>query len=154
MGWILRNELIYKTDDLCNSSNFVSNYYKILFYVKNKKYYFNIQYEKIPESTYRRMQRIIDHRETYDPKKHKTDVTGHAQISYKMLIRSAQKVLDSKGKLPRSVRGESENIYEKILLTGCPPNGIVFNPLYNSKTIINESKRLGMIPYKNKEDYY
>lgn len=61
-GWILRNEIIWHKPNCMPSSvkdRFTVDFEKMFFFVKNKKYYFETQYEKYSPNTFPRMLRGV-----------------------------------------------------------------------------------------------
>lgn len=62
-GWILRNEIIWKKDNAMPQSvenRFTVDFEKIFFFVKNKKYYFNQQFEECKLESIKRIDRGVN----------------------------------------------------------------------------------------------
>ena len=87
-GWILRNTVIwYKPACLPSSvrDRFTVDFEYVFFFSKNKKYYFEQQFDPYKDSYIDRIKSFIRNEEAYDPEKHKTDPSGMAQSSMQLL---------------------------------------------------------------------
>jgi len=98
-GWILRNEIIWHKPNCMPQSvkdRFTVDFEKIFFFVKNRKYYFEQQFDKVKETSLDRAKKFIKNNESYDPNKHKTDSHNYAQTPMEILERGVASTLSGK----------------------------------------------------------
>lgn len=151
-GWILRNEIIWHKPSVMPQSakdRFTVDFEKIFFFVKERKYYFRQQYEKLknPERLKRRL---------LDPEKaHKRTksywFSARPEISEKirleMLKRGRRKrcvwTIGTTSFPGNHFAVYPERLVETPILAGCPEGGIVLDPFIGSGTTAVVAKRLG-----------
>lgn len=152
-GWILRNIIIWHKPNCMPSSvkdRFCIDYEPLFFFTKNKKYYFNTQYETFFSDILRRSK--------YETKSKKLETRQYSGLTcknqkiYFNKVRSGQ----VKGRLKRCVweiptisfHEPHFAVYpEKLCITpiraGCPENGIVLDPFSGAGTTCMVAKKLG-----------
>ena len=151
-GWTLRNEIIWHKPNLLPSSardRFTMDFEKIYFFTKNRRYFFNQQFEPVrnPE---RLKKRFLN-----PEKKHKwLDSDLKLPVNGASIERSRSKVLKT-GRNKRAVwtigtgrfSGNHfavfpERLIETPILAGSPENGIVLDPFMGSGTTAIVAQRL------------
>lgn len=152
-GWILRNEIIWHKPNCLPQSvkdRFTMNFEKIFFFTKNRKYYFNQQFEPLENPT-RLTRRYLN-----PDREHKwRDANKNLPVNAAAMENSRNKVLIT-GRNKRAAwsvgtvnfKGEHFAVYppkliETPILAGCPENGIVLDPFMGSGTTAAVAKRLG-----------
>lgn len=170
-GWILRNEIIWHKPNCMPSSvtdRFTVDFEKVFFFVKNKKYYFETQYENYaPASDVRyriALRNKVDY-ETKEPykgntpymKKYKKDITATVQSKEgnpsDHLVAGG---FNPEGKNKRTVwsvntKGYSEahfatfpeKLIEPMVMAGCPKEGIVMDIFMGAGITAVVAKKLG-----------
>jgi DNA modification methylase len=142
-GWILRNELIWWKPSCMPSSakdRFTVDFEKVFFFVKNRKYYFEQQFEKFKWANYGRRKWNSN----------SSKLTGiHGGITPAKLLKFYDKINSGKvtGRNKRCVwkvstqafHGAHFAVYpEKLIIpmikSGCPENGIVLDPFMGAGT--------------------
>ena len=140
-GWILRNTIIWHKNNCMPSSakdRFTIDFEYIFFFVKNKKYFFNQQFEP-----------FISNDKTYKAKNTKQGIYAVSNN------RNRAGGNMSKGRNKRCVWNINTKPFkeahfatypEKLLITpikaGCPKNGIVYDPFMGSGTTAIVAKKL------------
>lgn len=163
-GWILRNVIIWhKPNQLPQSvkDRFTHDYEKIFFFVKNRKYYFEQQFEPLKEES---KKGILYNRNGKISKKNvEVNRPGNNPHSFHKIANSKSKIdknnvdkMIKEGKTflyPNGMRNKRsvwsvptkafkdahfavfpEDLVEPLLLAGCPENGIVLDPFMWSGT--------------------
>ena len=142
-GWILRNELIWwKPNSMPSSAKdrFTVDFEKVFFFVKNKKYYFEQQFEKFKWATYERSKWNSN----------SSKLTGiHGGMTVAKQLKYFEKVNSGEvtGRNKRCVwkvstqafHGAHFAVYpEKLIIpmikSGCPENGVVLDPFMGAGT--------------------
>lgn len=141
-GWILRNEIIWHKPNCMPSSvkdRFTVDFEKIFFFVKNKKYYFETQYEPHKSKPHK-----------YSNKKY-NDIgkTSRAESD-------GSEFYNEKGRNKRTVwkittkpykeahfATYPEALIETPIKAGCPKDGIVLDPFMGSGTTALVARNLG-----------
>ena len=151
-GWILRNEIIWHKPNCTPSSvkdRFTVDFEKLFFFVKNRKYYFEQQFEPLanPER--------LKHRYFNPQTRRKWNYENNKSLSVnpEAIEKSREKML-RQGRNKRSVwkispsrSGEDhfavfpEKLIETPILAGCPKGGIVLDPFTGSGTTATVSKK-------------
>lgn len=152
-GWILRNEIIWHKPNAMPQSvrdRFTVDYEKIFFFVKNRKYYFQRQYEPVknPHELKRR------YTNPFEKHKYRRTLGRTAHKSMAAIVKSQRKILRT-GRNKRCVwtitTGASkadhyavfpEKLIETPILAGCPEGGIVLDPFMGSGTTAIVARRL------------
>ena len=152
-GWILRNVIIWWKPSCMPSSvkdRFTVDFEYLFFFVKNKKYWFEKQYEPLKESSLLRAK--------YNSYSLKTDKGIHGGMNLKNQLKVFEKI--NKGELQgrnkrcvwriatRPFRGSHfavfpEDLVETPIKAGCPKGGIVLDPFMGSGTTAVVAKSLG-----------
>lgn len=152
-GWILRNTIIWWKPS-CMPANvkdrFTVDFEYMFFFVKNKKYWFEKQYEPLKESSLSRAK--------YSSYSLKTDKGIHGGMNLKNQLKVFEKIKNGElvGRNKRCVwristrpfRGAHfavfpEELVEIPIKAGCPKNGLVLDPFMGSGTTAVVAKRLG-----------
>lgn len=152
-GWILRNTIIWWKPNCMPSSvkdRFTVDFEYLFFFVKNKKYWFETQYEPLQESSLSRAR--------YGSYSSKTDKGIHGGMNLRNQLKVFEKINNGelRGRNKRCVwristrpfRGAHfavfpEDLVETPIKAGCPENGIVSDPFTGSGTTAVVAKRLG-----------
>lgn len=155
-GWILRNEIIWHKPNVVPEAvqdRFTNDFEKIYFFTKNKKYFFEKQYEPYAERTLNVLKNGII------PNSHKYLEQEYMKNKPKSRMRNVKKdwltVVSEKGRNMRTVwkiatKGIPEahfatfpeELVKRCLLSGCPENGIVLDLFLGSGTTLKVAKRL------------
>jgi len=149
-GWILRNEIIWWKRACMPASvkdRFVVDFEKVFFFTKNKKYWFEMQYEKLSQSTMRD-KRMWNH--DFTENRRQRDFPGGPQQGSGMLKpnqqgRSRRCVWDIN---PESTPDAHFATYpEKLckipILSSCPTGATVLDPFAGTGTTCKVAKELG-----------
>ena len=135
-GWMLRNEIIWHKPNCMPSSakdRFTVDFEKIFFFVKNKKYYFETQYEKATYTDSRKDKGLIK----YNNRLTKCNV----KVSDSRIKRTVWRVST------KPFKGAHFAVYPQELIespirAGCPSNGIVLDPFFGAGTTGVVAKKL------------
>jgi DNA modification methylase len=151
-GWILRNEIIWHKPNAMPSSvrdRFPVDFEKVFFFVKERNYYFDQQYEplKNPQELRRKFSNPFE--------THKYLKSDKRSFDNLEKIKNRQKEILKKGRKKRCVwmigtgisHGNHFAVYplrliETPILAGCPENGIVLDPFIGSGTTAVVAKKL------------
>lgn len=147
-GWILRNEVIWAKPNCMPSSvkdRFTVDFEKIFFFTKNKKYWFEMQYEPTVEP--------------YSEKRAKRPETSKMKAPYlneKTAGNFTYNLLQPQGRNKRCVwkiclkpyleahfAVYPKELCETPIKAGCPKNGIVLDPFAGSCTTAEVARKLG-----------
>jgi DNA modification methylase len=152
-GWILRNEIIwYKSSCMPSSANdrFTVDFEKVFFFVKQRRYYFNQQFEPLKE--------VSINRAKYGSFSKKSDTGIYGGLDLENVKNYSAKVLspDYPGRNMRTTwfinyEANHEEHYatypQKLIHTpisaGCPENGIVLDPFFGLGTTGLVARKLG-----------
>lgn len=151
-GWILRNEIIWHKPNQMPQSvqdRFTVDFEKLFFFVKERKYYFNRQFEPLrdPERLKRRQ---LD-----SEKNHKCSdsywFSTRPEISRKRKLRMLKQgrnkrcvwTIGTASFAGNHFAVYPERLIETPMLAGCPENGIVLDPFLGSGTTAVVAKKLG-----------
>jgi site-specific DNA-methyltransferase (adenine-specific) len=153
-GWLLRNEIIWHKPNCMPSSardRFAVDFEKLFFFVKERRYYFEQQFEPL-----RNKERLL--RRFGNParqKKRKYGVKYISAINPETIAASSQRMLD-RGRIkrcvwlipPRPFSGNHFAVYPPALIetpikAGCPKGGIVLDPFIGSGTTALVARQLG-----------
>lgn len=139
-GWTLRNELIWQKPNCMPSSvkdRFTVDFEKVFFFVKNKKYFFNPQYEPYKEPLNRWGGKSLE------KKKESLWDNATGQFSYRnrplrpnILGRNKRSVwrVCTKPFNKAHFATFPEDLISPMISAGCPENGIVLDPFFGSGT--------------------
>jgi site-specific DNA-methyltransferase (adenine-specific) len=154
--WILRNNLVWEKPNCMPSSvkdRFTVNFEMVLFFVANKKYFFETQYEPLAESSFkdkRKDKGLVPHK---SGKSLKQDLTGNPTYTgfnerwAKSKYAISGTCINSRGRNKRAVwrvttkgfKGAHfatypESLIEPMISAGCPNEGIVMDPFFGAGT--------------------
>jgi DNA modification methylase len=151
-GWILRNQIIWHKPNVMPQSvkdRFTVDFEKLFFFVKNRRYYFEQQFEPLHDPK-RLQRRLLNPNNAH--KRHESYWTSKNPVAAE--IRRHQ--MFEKGRNKRCVwrigttkfSGDHFATYpprliETPILAGCPKDGIVLDPFMGSGTTAVVAKRLG-----------
>ena len=137
-GWICRNEIIWYKKNCMPSSvkdRFTVDYEKIFFFSKNKKYYFEQQFEE--QTTEPFEPRLSQHR-AWDNDPSMTRGKGENSImKYNPQGRNKRCVwtINTKPYKEAHFAVFPPELCETPIKAGCPENGIVLDPFFGSGTV-------------------
>lgn len=152
-GWILRNEIIWHKPN-CQPSpvtdRFTVDFEKMFFFVKNRKYYFNQQFEPLRDK--KRLARPM-----FNPaKKQKYRGVSFSAINHKTFEKSRRKIIERGFRNKRCVWTIGTNnfsgnhfatfpkrLIETPIKAGCRKGSIVLDPFIGSGTTAVVARRLG-----------
>jgi site-specific DNA-methyltransferase (adenine-specific) len=141
-GWILRNEIIWHKPNCMPDSakdRFVVDYEKLFLFVKQKKYYFETQYEPYLSTPVKRCR---------DKSKEKYANTGLYSSGARNYYAKGERIKRCVWKIPLCPSSEShyamypENLCVTPILAGSPVNGTVLDPFSGSGTTVLVAKKL------------
>lgn len=143
-GWILRNEIIWYKPNCMPSSvkdRFTVDFEKVFFFVKNKKYWFETQYEPISEAyaNDKRADGILRQRMYPNSKYVKAgmvqleEVHSHTRNLNGRNKRCVWKVTTKPFKEAHFAT-YPEALIEPMMKAGCPENGVVLDPFFGAGT--------------------
>ena len=167
-GWILRNQIIWHKPNALPSSvldRFGVDYEIIYFFVKSKKYYFNIQYEPYADSSIIKYRQALRANKSYCSKELYKNNTSYVKRYKRGQGAITNRGNDSDGLV---VGGKNEGRYKRCvwsiptrsysgahfatfppdlikpcILAGCPKNGIVLDIFAGSGTTLDVARKLG-----------
>ncbi|HDP36497.1 MAG TPA: site-specific DNA-methyltransferase [Candidatus Atribacteria bacterium] len=135
-GWILRNEIIWRKPNCMPSSvkdRFTVDFEYVLFFVKNKKYYFEMQYERYNKPMNRWGGNVLKaNRESSWNKGTGQETYRNRNMRPNIQGRFKRCVWDIPTR-PNSIKGVHfatfpEDLVRPCILAGCPRDGIVLDP--------------------------
>jgi site-specific DNA-methyltransferase (adenine-specific) len=135
-GWILRNEIIWHKPNCMPSSaddRFTVDFEKIFFFVKNKNYYFETQFE---QATYTDSREGLG-RQEYENRNTKCGVV----VNGKRNKRTVWKI-STKGFSEAHFATFPEELIETPIMAGCPKDGLVLDPFSGAATTGVVAKKL------------
>lgn len=150
-GWILRNEIIWHKPNAMPSSakdRFTVDFEKVFFFVKDKKYFFDLNIIKEP-AIWALDSRANDGRIHYPNGKHKgqkgTGQQNFVAIKQMRIKRTVWNISTTK------FRGAHfatfpEKLIEPMILAGCPRGGVVLDMFFGAGTT-------GVVALKNNRNY-
>ena len=149
-GWILRNEIIWHKPNCMPSSvkdRFTVDFEKIFFFSKNKKYYFETQYEKFISNQYDR-NRMKNARTEYGGKW--AQESGGAIKNQRAFVAGNKEGRNKRCVwriCPKPFKEAHFAVYpEELCLTpiraGCPEKGIILDPFFGAGTPAVVAKKL------------
>jgi len=139
-GWILRNEIIWHKPNCMPSSvkdRFTVDFEKVFFFVKNKKYWFETQYESATYTDSRKDKGNIK----YNNRNTNCGVT----VSDKRNKRAVWRVTTKPFKEAHFAT-YPEDLIETPIKAGCPEGGVVLDPFFGAGTT-------GVVAKKQNKDY-
>ena len=144
-GWILRNTIIWYKPNCMPSSvkdRFTVDFEYVFFFVKNKKYWFEQQFELAQNWGIR--DRINFRNGTKDPKlKH----YGLKDCNFKDKGKNKRCVwqITTKSSPSKKIHFAvyPEELIEPMIRAGCPKNGVIIDPFMGSGTTGVKAKKLG-----------
>lgn len=135
-GWILRNEIIWHKPNCMPSSasdRFTVDFEKVFFFVKQKKYFFNTQYEKVvahSDSWYRGKLRQNKNYQMKPPYQHNFPIPKFTDKK----IKRATFSVNTKPFKGAHFATFPEKLIEPMISAGCPENGTVLDPFFGAGT--------------------
>ncbi len=148
-GWILRNEVIWHKPNCMPSSIkdiFTVDFEKIFFFVKNKKYYFNQQFEPHLTNEGRPHGAVREREKGYDSKYNKIHYKNYT-VRQKRGGNKNPDYRDPRGKNKRTIWKINtkpykeahfavypEELCETPIKAGCPEGGTVLDPFFGAGT--------------------
>lgn len=135
-GWILRNEIIWHKPNCMPSSasdRFTVDFEKVFFFVKQKKYFFNTQYEKVvahSDSWYRNKLRQNKNYQMKPPYQHNFPIPKFTDKK----IKRATFSVNTKPFKGSHFATFPEKLIEPMISAGCPENGVVLDPFFGAGT--------------------
>jgi len=144
-GWLIRNEIIWRKVNVMPSSvkdRFTMDYEKVYFFVKNKKYWFEQQFEEYAESSKARMKypRYTDNSKGASGQY--AVVNNDYKVNYGRNKRCVWDIATKPFKGPHYATFPPDLI-EPMIKAGCPDGGIVLDPFLGSGTTALVAKQLG-----------
>ena len=138
-GWILRNEIIWQKPNAMPSSvkdRFTVDFEKVFFFVKNKKYWFEQQFEPL---------KSLD-----NLKRTSKNGQGNGQLGKSVRFGSKEKGRNKRcvWQIPTKPFKEAHfavfppTLIEPMIKAGCPENGIVLDPFIGSGTVAEVALKL------------
>lgn len=151
-GWILRNNIVWKKPNALPQSckdRFVNDFETVLFFTKNKKYFFNQQLEPFANSSNADECYIGKAKKDYSSSNAQNPSDTKRRILEAMKARggrSMRAVWDIRTKPNKTVHTATfpPELVERILKSGCPENGIVLDFFMGSGTTGAVARNLGM----------
>jgi DNA modification methylase len=152
-GWILRSEIIWHKPNCMPSSakdRFTVDFEKLYFFVKDRRYYFDQQFEPLTDKA-RMMRPLIN------PSGKRKRVYGDSYIAAinPQTAEASRKRILTRGRNKRCVwrittrpfRGEHYAVFPEALIetpikAGCPVGGVVLDPFMGSGTTALVARRL------------
>ena len=148
-GWILRNTIIWhKPNHMPHpvKDRLTNAYESIFFFVKNKKYFFNLDAIREPHIWASKDKRSLLRRVPHKSGKSLTGQYASNAVGYHPLGKNPGNVWRIK---TSSFKGGHfavfpEELVRKCLIAGCPENGVVLDPFIGSGTTAVIAKSLGL----------
>ncbi len=160
-GWILRNEIIWHKPNCMPSSakdRFTVDFEKIFFFVKNKKYYFETQYEPLKLDSIKRERRGVDENK-YSKERHLPKGVHANTMSQTRKNRGyngvEEELKNRKGRNKRCIWKIATKSYKEAhfavyppdlietpIKAGCPKDGIVMDIFMGSGTTAVVARQL------------
>lgn len=146
-GWILRNDCIWaKPNGMPESvtDRFSKKHEYFFFFVKSQKYYFNLDAvrDKHKQVSIDRLKRGISDNNKYFNSEYGQTLSNprknnHGTEDYNILGKNPGDVSDfwdiiTKGSSQKHYASYSDSLLVKPVLSGCPENGIIFDPFMGS----------------------
>ena len=149
-GWILRNKIIWHKPNCMPSSvtdRFTVDFEEIFFFVKNKKYWFEQQFEPWQDNNPNDINRAINGHKKYNGKFKDEDKKGSFAFSESKVAGDPRKGRNKRTvwKIPTQPFPEAhfavfpEALVETPIKAGCPKDGIVLGPFMGSGTVALKS---------------
>jgi len=144
-GWILRNEIIWHKPNAMPSSvkdRFTVDYEKVFFFVKNRIYWFEQQFEEYADSSISRMKypRCTDNSKGASGQY--AVVTNEYKMRYGRNKRCVWEV-STKPFKGHHYATFPPDLIKPMIKAGCPDGGIVLDPFLGSGTTALVAKQLG-----------
>jgi len=148
-GWILRNEIIWFKRNCMPSSTkdrFTVDFEKVFFFVKNKKYYFEQQYESLKEISIKRAEYGWHGKKLLNGKSYNglSDMEKMGERFAPIQGRNKRCVWD----IPTQSYNEShfatfpEELVKPMIMAGCPKDGVVMDIFAGSGTALKVARDL------------
>lgn len=156
-GWILRNDIIwYKQNPMPESvkDRFTGAYEHIYFFVKNKRYYFEQQFEKAdydgrhdttlkPSGKYSDRNHLIDGQHQNSAHIRECERWPNSVDGIRMRNKRDVWEINTQPYPEAHFATFPEKLVETPILSGCPVNGVVLDPFAGSGTTLAVAKKLG-----------
>lgn len=151
-GWILRNEIIWHKPNCMPSSakdRFTVDFEKVFFFTKNKKYWFETQYEPISEAyaNDKRADGILRQRMYPNSKYVKAGMVQLEEVhSHTRNLNGRNKrcvwKINTKPFKEAHFAVYPEKLIEPMIKAGCPENGVVLDPFFGAGTTAVVAQKL------------
>jgi site-specific DNA-methyltransferase (adenine-specific) len=152
--WILRNVVVWHKPNCMPSSakdRFTVDFETIFFFTKNRKYYFEQQFEPWTDKNKHDIERALYGHKQYEGKWKNTNGKGSFALSESKIVGNP-----SRGRNKRCVWKIAtqsfpdahfavfpEKLVETPIRAGCPENGVVLDPFIGSGTTAVVARKLG-----------
>ncbi len=142
-GWILRNEIIWHKPNCMPESvtdRFTTDFEKLFFFVKNKKYFFKQQIEDTKA-------KVIEPRMKKEFRQVASDNSKCKSFQSRTMSRNKRTVwkIETKGFSEAHFAVYPEKLCQTPILAGCPEGGVVLDPFMGSGTTAKVAKDLGRL---------
>lgn len=142
-GWILRNEIIWHKPNCMPSSvkdRFTVDFEKVFFFVKNKKYWFETQYEPHKEVSIKARNSKLNQTTNIGASMSAVNVQmgseprGHRFIPEQGRNKRTVWTITTKPFKEAHFATYPEKLISPMIKAGCPENGIVLDPFFGAGT--------------------
>ncbi len=154
-GWILRNEIIWHKPNCMPSSvkdRFTVDFEKVFFFVKNKKYWFETQYENYVENSDMAYRKKLRCGRKYGVKRPYEDNQPLSHSKTPAIVNPQGRNKRTVWKVTTKPYKEAhfatypEDLIEPMIKAGCPEGGIVLDPFFGAGTT-------GVVTKKQNKNY-
>lgn len=152
-GWILRNQIIWRKPNAMPQSvkdRFTVDFEKIFFFVKERKYHFERQFEPLKnrEETKRRLSNPFANHQYWKISRRKQADSQTMQRAQKAILKNGRQKrcvwsIGTGTPNGKHVAVFPEKLVETPILAGCPQGGIVLDPFMGSGTTAVVARKLG-----------
>lgn len=143
-GWILRNKIIWHKPNCMPSSvrdRFTVDFEEVFFFVKNKQYYFEQQFDPYAPASDVRYRQALRAGKSYNSKEPYTKNTPYSNP--KGRNRRCVWSINTKPFMGPHFATFPEALVERMILAGCPKGGVVLDPFSGAATTGVVAKKYG-----------